>query len=132
MKFSLPISISGRVVQGDQFGRVLGFPTANVDRRQYVREKIDVRLGVYAGIVDIAASGKQQAASKYKAGIVIGPIDKKGLPKIEAHLLGFSGNLYGKKITLQIQKFIRPWKNFKNMDELKVQIKLDIDAVKKL
>jgi len=130
MKFSSGISIRGTVVRGDQYGRVLGFPTANVDRRQYVRQKMDMQLGVYAGWAEIAGSSRQPTARNYKAGIVIGPIDKRGLPKIEAHLIGFTGNLYGKKITLSLKKFMRPWKNFKGMEELKAQIKKDIKTIK--
>ena len=62
----------------------------------------------------------------YKAGIVIGPLDKKGLPKIEAHLIGYNGNAYGKMATLEIHKFIRKFKKFKNETELIMQIKKDI------
>jgi riboflavin kinase / FMN adenylyltransferase len=151
----LTINITGKVIHGDHYGKVLGFPTANLDRRDYVRQGLKVRLGIYAGTVIIgitssaprmhsghlllppsSASGGLWRASKEKRGliaaIVIGPIDRNGLPKIEAHLIGFKGNLYGKKITLELHKYIRPFKKFKNEEELKKEIKKDIKIVKQL
>ena len=66
-------------------------------------------------------------AKKFKSGIVIGPLDKKGLPKIEAHLIGFKGNLYKKNVTLEIRKFLRKFKKFKNESELIKQIGKDLE-----
>ena len=62
----------------------------------------------------------------YKAAIVIGPIDQTGLPKIEAHLQNFKGNLYGKYLSIYLSIYLRPFKKFKNEEELKRQIKKDI------
>lgn len=111
--------ISGKVVKGDKYGRKIGFPTANLDRRQFSKLVTKPRFGVYAGIV-------QFGNKYYKAGIVIGPLDNKGLPKIEAHLLNFKGNLYGKKLILNLNKFIRPYKKFKSEKELISQIGKDL------
>ena len=63
---------------------------------------------------------------KYKAGIIIGPLDKKGLPKIEAHLISFKGNAYGKKAILEIKNFLRKFKKFKTEKKLINQIKKDL------
>ncbi len=121
------ITISGKVIHGDGYGKVLGFPTANLDRREYLWKKMKVKFGVYSGI-SILSSGK-----KYKAGITIGPIDSKGLPKLEAYLIGFSGNLYGKKITIILQKYLRGWINFGGNEEaLKKQLQKDILKIKNL
>lgn len=109
-------TISGIVVKGDQYGRKLGFPTANLDRREYNRRGLKLKFGIYAGA----------SSTGHKAAIVIGPLDKKGLPKIEAHLIGFKGNLYGKKIVLELKKHLRPFKKFKNETDLKRAIKKDI------
>lgn len=113
----------GVVGRGDGFGKVLGFPTANLDRRQWVRQKLKLKHGIYTGLVTLP-SGKI-----YSAGVVIGPIDKTGRPKVEAHLVGYKGNLYDKKLTIEIKKFIRPYKNFSTIDELKEQIAKDIKQV---
>jgi riboflavin kinase/FMN adenylyltransferase len=129
MNHELGIMVSGRVIHGDHYGRALGFPTANIDRRQYARNGTKVRLGIWAGIAKFQISNFK--FQMYRSAIVIGPVDKKSLPKIEAHLIGFKGNLYGKKISLSLQKYIRPFKKFKNEDELKRQIGKDIRLISK-
>ena len=119
-------TISGRIIQGDNYGKRLGFPTANLDRRQYQRDKLKIRFGVYAGLA-VVPSGKQ-----YRAGIVIGPLDKEGLPKLEAHLIGYKGDLYGRKITLQLTKFLRPFRKYASEAALKQQISKDLQIIKNL
>ena len=108
-------TISGKVIKGEQYGRVLGFPTANLDRRSFARRKMKIRLGVWAGSAVVQARGLPSKAGRgpalhnprrWPAAIVIGPIDKNGLPKIEAHLINFKGNLYGKKIAISLKKYI--------------------------
>lgn len=111
--------ISGKVIRGDGYGKKIGFPTINIDRRSFSKLKIKPRLGVYSGVVDLGIK-------KYKAGIVIGPLDKKGLPKLEAHLIGYNGNAYGKQVVFKMSKFIRNFKKFKTEKELIVQIKKDL------
>lgn len=117
------IKITGKVIKGDGYGKKLGFPTANIDRRQWVRDKMKMRFGVYAGVVQLL-SGQE-----YKAGIVIGPLDKAGLPKIEAHLIGFKRNVYGQKLVLQVSKFLRPFRKFKSEQELIRAIRQDIEVI---
>ena len=123
----LHLEITGKVIPGEALGRKLGYPTANLDRRDYVRRKLKVRLGVYAGVAEFMLRAKCYVLN---AAIIIGPLDKKGLPKIEAHLLGFKGNLYGKRITLKPVKFLRPFKKFASSQELIKQIGLDMKKVK--
>ncbi len=118
--------IEGKVQKGDAYGRKLGFPTANLDRKQFLRDKLDLPLGVYAGVAYLHHTKKIR-----KAAIVIGPLDKKKLPKIEAHILGFKGRLYGKKLTLYLYKFLRPFEVFKTERLLIAQIKKDVRRVEK-
>ncbi len=117
--------VRGRVIKGDGYGRVLGFPTANLDRRQYSRLAKKPRLGIYAGLAMIYDETKE-----YKAAIVIGPYDKKALPKIEAHLLDFSGVLYGKRLSLTLLRYLRPFQNFSSETALKNQIRADLARVR--
>jgi len=121
--------LSGRVIKGDGYGKVLGFPTANLDRRDYSRKRMNIRLGIYAGFAELNLKSK---ILNLKSAIVIGPVDKIGLPKIEAHLLDFKGNLYGSKISLFLVKYLRGFKRFKTVKILKQQITNDIRQVKKL
>jgi len=111
-------------------GRKLGFPTANLDRRQFTKLKNKPRLGVWAGIATYHLSPKSYKL--YKAGIVIGPKDKQGLPKIEAYLLGFKGNLYGKQLVLEPVKFLRPFKHYSGTKSLIAQIQRDVQQIQKL
>ncbi|MCL5667115.1 MAG: riboflavin kinase [Patescibacteria group bacterium] len=123
------VKISGKIVKGDQYGRKLGFPTANLDRRSFSRQETKIKLGVYGGWAEFRLKAKSY---KLKAAVVIGPLDKKGLPKIEAHLLNFKGNLYGIYLNIYLNIYLRPFKKFKGEAELKRQIKEDIKLIKSL
>ena len=105
-------TIKGKVIKGDGYGRKLGFPTGNLETKDKLPE-----AGVYAGTASL--EGKE-----YKAGIVIGPGNKT-----EAHMIGYNGDAYGKEITLQINKFLRAYKNFDTEKELIIQIKKDIEQL---
>lgn len=117
-------TVNGRVIRGSGYGRRLGFPTANLDRREYRRQNYRFREGVYAGEVLIQPSKKS-----YKAGIVIGPKDRKGLPRLEAHLLSFRGNLYGKKLTFKLCRYLRPFKKYRTEAALQRQISRDLKKI---
>ena len=103
-------TISGEVIKGDGYGKKLGFPTVNL----HSQTKKIVPEGVYAGIAVLDGI-------EYRAGIVIGPGKK-----IEAHLLGYNRDAYGKQATLKIKKFIRKYKKFKTEKELIRQIEKDL------
>lgn len=118
-------TLSGKVIHGAGYGKKLGFPTANIDRRQYLRENFKLTFGIYGGFA-ILPNGK-----RYKAAIVIGPLDAKKLPKLETHILNFSGNLYGKKILVELHRYIRKFKAYTTVEALKKQIEKDIIKIKK-
>lgn len=107
MKFK----ITGKVVHGDGYGRKLGFPTANLE---VINQKLP-KAGVYAGNAILENK-------VYRAGIVVGPLDK-----VEAHLIGYSSNAYDKEVTLQFNEFLREYKEFKTEEELIIQIKKDLE-----
>jgi riboflavin kinase/FMN adenylyltransferase len=104
--------ISGKVVRGDGYGRKLGFPTVNLEVTQ--GNPVEIDAGVYAG--EAILENK-----KYRAGIVISPEGK-----VEAHLIGYEGDAYGKIVMLEINKFLREYKTFETEEELINQIKKDI------
>ena len=126
MKNISEIHISGRVIRGDNFGKVLGFPTANLDRRQYQRRHLKIRFGVYCG------QARLPSGRKYRAAIVIGPKDRRGLPKLEAHLLGFKGDLYGLYLNIYLNIYLRPFKKYPSIEQLRRQIKKDLKLLKTL
>lgn len=123
-------TLTGKVIKGEGYGRKLGYPTANIDRRQFVRDSLQIKLGIWSGVVKLIVKGK--FLQVFKTAVVVGPIDTKGLPKIEAHLIGFKGNLYGRKIEITLHKHIRPFKNFRSEKDLITQIEKDIKTVKSL
>lgn len=106
----------GAVVKGNQEGRKFGFPTANIE----VDHGLDP--GVYSGYVDLENQS-------YRAAILVNPT--KSPNTIEAHLLGFSDDLYGKIIMIRVEKIIRPWMEFRSLEEGKKQIIRDIKFITK-
>jgi len=117
-------SIIGKVQKGKQLGKKIGFPTANIDIKDYILAK----PGVYAVKVQI------QKRSKHINGIAnLGyrPTFNGKKILLEVHLFNFSGNLYNKYLTVEFLKFIRKEKKFKNVDHLKKQIKIDLLIAKK-
>ena len=96
-------AIAGTVMRGAGYGRKLGFPTVNLDRREYARKKYAWKLGVYAGTATLLKNDKS-----YPAGIVLGPRDRSGHPKIEAHLIGFPATSTAKKSDWSFGHFSDP------------------------
>jgi len=119
-------TITGKVIHGSGYGKQLGFPTANIDRRQYIQNGLKLKFGIYAGFA-VLPKGK-----KHPAGIVIGPRDEKKLPKLEAHILNFTGNLYGKKIALELHTYVRNFHTYKTIHALREQIKKDVAKIIKI
>ena len=118
-------SIVGKVQKGRQLGKKFGFPTANIDIKDYIIAK----PGVYAVRANI------QKNNKYIKGIAnLGyrPTFKQNKILLEVHLFNFSGNLYNKYLTVDFMKFIRKEKKFKNVDQLKKQVKADLLIAKKI
>ena len=117
-------SIEGKVQRGKQLGKKIGFPTANIDIKDYILAK----TGVYAVRV------KKQKGTKFLKGIAnLGyrPTFNGKKILLEVHLFNFSENLYNKCLKVEFLNFIRKEKKFKNVDQLKKQIKIDLQIAKK-
>ena len=117
-------AIEGFVKKGRQIGKKIGFPTCNIDIEDYIIPK----LGVYA----VKVLRKKNA--NYLKGIAnIGyrPTFNQKKILLEVHLFNFSGNLYNKLLTVEFLKFIRKEKKFNNVNQLKAQIKKDLNIAKK-
>ena len=116
--------IEGNVQKGRQVGKKIGFPTCNIDIKDYVLAK----PGVYAVKV------LRKNNSKYIKGIAnLGyrPTFNQKKILLEVHLFNFSGNLYNKYLSVEFLKFIRKEKKFKNVNQLKAQITKDLNIAKK-
>jgi len=117
-------SIIGKVQKGKQLGKKIGFPTANIDIKDYILAK----PGVY--VVKV----QKLNSLNYIRGIAnLGyrPTFNGKKVLLEIHLFNFSGNLYNKYLTVEFLKFIRSEKKFKNVDQLKKQINIDLLIAKK-
>ena len=118
-------SIKGKVQKGKQLGKKIGFPTANIDIKDYVLAK----TGVYAVRVKMP---KSKNFVKGIANLGYRPTFNGNKILLEVHLFNFTGNLYNKYLTVDFLKFIRREKKFKNVDQLRKQIKIDLLKAKKI
>jgi len=116
-------TIQGVVKKGRQVGKKIGFPTCNIDIGDYVLAK----PGVYAVKV------LRKNNDKYLRGIAnLGyrPTFNQKKILLEVHLFNFSGNLYNKLLSVEFLKFIRKEKKFNNVNQLRAQIKKDLNIAK--
>jgi riboflavin kinase/FMN adenylyltransferase len=120
-----PYAIQGRIIPGDQLGRQLGFPTANME----IGGQLTPPNGVYAGVTTVDNKIWQVALN-------IGLRPTLGLAepvlRVEAHLLDFAGDLYGQELEVEIVRKLRDEKKFGSPGELTEQIKQDVAAVRSL
>ncbi|MCJ7718227.1 MAG: bifunctional riboflavin kinase/FAD synthetase [Anaerolineales bacterium] len=112
--------ITGKVIKGENRGKGLGFATSNLEVPQ---EMVDIKPGVYACLADVEGE-------VWKAVTNIGyrPTFGDGLasPRIEAHILGFSKDLYGEEIGLRFIERLRDEMKFNQVSDLQTQVKADI------
>ena len=118
-------SIEGTVEKGRMMGKKIGFPTCNIDIKNYILAK----TGVYA------VKAKVKTSRKFYKGIAnLGyrPTFNQKKLLLEVNLFNFSGNLYNKKLSVEFLKFIRGEKKFNGVDDLRNQIKKDLLIAKKV
>jgi riboflavin kinase/FMN adenylyltransferase len=120
-----PFDLDGTVVPGAGRGRGIGFPTANVDTQNELRPA----PGVYA----IRVRLKDEPQGPWRPGaanIGVKPTFGGTVVTIEAHLLDFQGDLYGKELRVQFLERLRPEQRFASVAELVGQIKRDVEAAR--
>jgi riboflavin kinase / FMN adenylyltransferase len=116
-----PYRLIGKVIEGQQVGRTIGFPTANL---QLPPNKLVPAQGVYG----VRVSGKDLNQGNAIAGVMnIGNRPTvNGLEEtIEVHILDWEGDLYGQELTVELLEFIRSEQRFPSLDALKEQISAD-------
>jgi riboflavin kinase/FMN adenylyltransferase len=118
-------AIRGVVAHGDQRGRTIGFPTANVALGRH----LEPARGVYAVTVRLADGSAHSGVANVgrRPTVNAGPE-----VRLEAHLFDFNGDLYGQDISVALQVFLRGEQKFAGLDELRAQIALDAAAARKL
>ncbi|MGN7931963.1 bifunctional riboflavin kinase/FAD synthetase [Sphingopyxis sp. 22461] len=119
-----PFTVRNVVQHGDKNGRLLGFPTANLEMGQYLRP----RYGIYA------VTGKLPDGRILKGAANLGIRPSFDPPKelLEPHFFDFAEDLYGQEIDVAFHAFIRPEAKFDSMDTLMAQIAADCDEAKRL
>ena len=118
-------TLEGVVVKGQQLGRTLGFPTANL---QVNAHKFLPRSGVYAVWVELLPAPRQPLYLPAVLNIGHRPTVQGREQTIEVHLLHWSGNLYDRSLRIHFQHFLRSEQKFESLDQLKAQIQMDCET----
>jgi riboflavin kinase/FMN adenylyltransferase len=114
--------LEGKVVAGDQRGRTLGFPTANIKVQP---EQAMPKDGIYVTVTHV--QGKQLRSV---TNIGVRPTFDGLKHLIETYIMDFDGNLYGKKMRIDLIARLRDEMKFKNVEELIGQMKLDVEKAR--
>ncbi|MEO1620325.1 MAG: bifunctional riboflavin kinase/FAD synthetase [Cyanobacteria bacterium J06632_3] len=117
-----PYLLTGRVVKGQQLGRTIGFPTANlqIPGKKYLPCTGVYSVRIYGDMGDVAAEpliGVMNIGNR--------PTVDGQTTTIEVHVLNWHGDLYGKMLTVSLESFVRPEQKFESIEALKQQIEAD-------
>ncbi|WP_368184860.1 bifunctional riboflavin kinase/FAD synthetase [Aestuariibius sp. HNIBRBA575] len=119
--------IDGVVIQGDQRGRELGFPTANMS----IDDLHPPRFGVYAVLIDVLTGPH---AGNYHGAASIGERPTFGInhPNCETYIFDFKGDLYGADISVALVEYLRPELKFDGLDALITKMHADCDQAREI
>lgn len=115
------IEYSATVLRGDQYGRTLGFPTANLDPNVLKRIK---KEGVYKCTVHLESH-------IYRGALYLGPriVLDETKRVLEIHIIDFNQEIYGQTLSFELGPFVRPPMDFETIEDLKQQFAADIKQV---
>jgi riboflavin kinase/FMN adenylyltransferase len=117
--------IEGEVHHGDNRGRALGVPTANLS----LDGLHPPRFGIYAALVDVL-SGPHRGRYMGAASIGVRPTFGDNRPNLEVHLIDFDGDLYGAELSVALVAWLRPELKFDDIDALVAQMRRDIEEAR--
>jgi riboflavin kinase/FMN adenylyltransferase len=120
-----PFAVRGIVEHGDQRGRAIGYPTANLDMGQYLRP----RYGIYSVTARVLDTGQ---ALKGAANLGIRPQFEPAREWLEPYFFDFSGDLYGREIEVALHHFLRPEAKFGSVEALQAQMAEDCARAREL
>ena len=121
-----PYSITGSVAHGFQEGRRIGFPTANIVPES--AEKLVPGNGVYATRVSVEGGEWMPAMLN----IGTNPTFQRQQTTIEAHIIGFEGDIYGRKVRVEFSRKLRDEQRFESVEALQKQLEADKKEVEKV
>ena len=119
--------IDGTIIHGDQRGRELGFPTANMS----IKGLHPPRFGVYAVKVDVL-SGPHQGSYDGAASIGVRPMFGENQPNLETYIFDFKGDLYGTELSVGLVEYLRPEEKFDTLNDLVTQMNKDCARAKEI
>ncbi len=122
-----PWTVETHVMTGDQRGRTIGFPTANLALEDHVQPA----LGVYAVRVEIE-DGAYQGCYEGVANLGKRPTFNKSDIVLEVHIFDFDGDIYGQHLAVSFIDYLRPEQKFDGLDALKAQIAKDSATARKI
>lgn len=116
-----PTTITGTVIHGNAWGRVIGFPTANIEV-----PGLSAHAGIWAAIVH----GESLPSDGVLAAVSVGTrptyYGDAGFPLLEAHLLDYAGDLYGQELSVELRLFLRAEVAFVDTPALVDQLAVDV------
>ncbi|HYJ82193.1 MAG TPA: bifunctional riboflavin kinase/FAD synthetase [Allosphingosinicella sp.] len=118
-----PFAIEGVVEHGDKRGRTIGYPTANIALGRYLRP----RFGIYAVRGRLADGRRLDGA----ANLGIRPTFEPPKELLEPYFFDFDGDLYGRRIEVELIDFLRPEAKFDSLDALRAQMAADCDEARR-
>lgn len=122
-----PYRLVGNVVQGQQLGRTIGFPTANL---HLPPDKCLPRQGVYSVWVHLGSLESQTSPLPGVMNIGCRPTVDGTQQTVEVHLLDWTGDLYQQSLVVSLDSFLRPEQKFAGLDDLKGQIAQDCEVAR--
>jgi len=123
-----PYTLTGTVVHGGGIGRELGFPTSNI----HPHNRVMPPDGVYAAEVVLEDASVRAAAVNIGLRPTIESGDDEVGRSVEAYILGFDGDLYGRPIEVALWQYLRPERKYATLEELQKAIASDVDTVCKV
>ena len=121
-------AVEARVEHGDARGREMGFPTANM----HLGHCLSPAYGVYAVKVNILDNDRVIARHDGVANFGVRPMYRVPVPLMETHLFDFAGDLYGKYLSVELVRYIRPEATFDGLPALVAQIGRDAQAARQV
>lgn len=122
-----PFELFGKVYRDRQYGRVLGFPTANLDRGN--EKLVNLKSGVY--FVRVTLPNGEGKFGVMNVGYRPTVLETRDV-KYEVHVLEFEGDLYGKELKVEVLRYLREERKFGSVEELKEAISRDVETAKEI